>query len=107
MFLGEELLPGVVDFLELWIPRGFLGIKLLRRLVASVQDLARERPELDAVGNETPERRGIVGVVLADLPQITLGAGGGNDRLIGFRQLLPLLEVDVDRALRLTFPPTG
>src|SRR5215471_7205204 len=57
MFLGEELLPGIVDLLELRIARGFLAIEFLRRLVAGAQDLAREWPELDAVRHQPPQRR--------------------------------------------------
>src|SRR5215471_12916148 len=106
VFLGEEFLPRVVDFLELRIARGFLAIEFLRCFVAGVQNLAGERAKLDAVGDQPAERRRIVGVVLADLPHIAFGARGREHCLIGLRQLLPLLEIDVDRALRLAFPPT-
>src|SRR5271163_4707675 len=45
---GEERLPLVVDLLELRVARRFLGIKLLRRVVAGFHDRLRETAELRA-----------------------------------------------------------
>src|SRR4051794_18483367 len=48
MLLGEERLPRLVDGLELRVLRRLLVVEFLRRLVAGVEDLAREGPQLRA-----------------------------------------------------------
>src|SRR5579864_8480015 len=73
VLLLEELAPGFVHLLEFGIARLLLGIELLRRAVAGVQDLARERLQERAVGDEAAQRRGIVGVVFRRHPHIRFG----------------------------------
>src|SRR5579883_1436178 len=75
VLLLEELAPGFVDLLEFGIARLLLGIELLRRAVAGVQDLAREWLQERAIGDEAAQRRGIVGVVFRRHPQIRFGGG--------------------------------
>src|SRR5579864_2166489 len=49
----EKRLPRLVYFFEFRIACRFLGIKLLRRLVAGLQYLAREEAKLDSVCDQT------------------------------------------------------
>src|SRR5437870_4415917 len=82
----EEFLPGLVNRLPLWVLRSVLGIEFLRRLVAGVENLARERPQLCTIGDETTQGCDIVGVVFRQCPCVGLGAGCRYNCLVGFRQ---------------------
>src|SRR6266487_4220604 len=58
-----KLLPRLVHLLELWIAGGALVVNLDRRLMACLHDLARERPQLHACGDEPSQRRRIHRIV--------------------------------------------
>ena len=64
--VAAELLPRLVDLLELVVLRGDLVVDLLRRLVARGHDVVRERLQLDAVADQPLQRRRIERVVLRD-----------------------------------------
>src|ERR1044071_5445870 len=105
--VGTELLPGLVDLL----PRRVLGrlvlVELVGRLLRGAQDVLRELVQLYAALHQPLQRRDILRVVLSHHVDVGLVAGRLDRRLVFLRQLVPFLEIDVERVHRVRFPPSG
>src|SRR5581483_6295880 len=97
----------VIELLELRVALRMLSIHLVGCLVAGLQDGFGEGAQQRAAGNETLEGGRVAMVVLPQHPLPRFARSGGDGRLVGFRQLVPLGEVDQVVALAAAFPPAG
>src|SRR5581483_5357856 len=84
---------------------GQLGVVLDRRLVASLHDGRRERLDDGARGDEALERRRVDGIVPGQHPAVDRVASPRHDRLEGFRQCVPAVEVDDQMHHAAALPP--
>src|SRR5262249_62211841 len=92
--LVPELLPRLIDLLELRISLRETVVDLLGGLVARLHDLPRKRPELDARGNETAQGRRGQSIVLGHHVDVGFGAGRFPNALVVLWALLLRLCVD-------------
>src|SRR5712692_5340401 len=102
--IGRDAL---VELLEQRIGLRDLGVGVLRRLVGRVEDFRRESAQLRARRQQPLHRRRVLRVVLGGLVQAGFADDRHKERLIGLRQLVPLVQVDEHVALGAALPPTG
>src|SRR5262249_13418231 len=103
--IRQEFLPGFVNQLEVWILGGELIVSLEGRFVTGVQDRARKLPQLDAARQQATQCLGVSRVVLGHHQDRRLATRGLKRSAVGFRQRLPVLEIDEKRDLSTAFPP--
>src|SRR6266536_3354599 len=103
--IRQELLPRLVNQLEIRAPASELVVGLERRFVTCVQNWTRKLPQLDSCRHQPAQRLGVSGVVLGHHQDGCFGARRLQRGSIGLRQSLPMLEIDEQCDLSAAFPP--
>ncbi len=103
--LGAEFLPRLVDLAELRVLRSDLLVMFLGGLEARGQDVGGERRQDHAIGDQALQRRRVERVVLRQHPDVGLGAGRLQNRLVLRRQRRPGLDADQQVERRSALPP--
>src|SRR6266851_4425732 len=107
IFVVAKRYDRVPDLLVILVDRRRLGVDLVRGLQTGVHDRGRIHTQLRAGGDQPFQGLRIAGVVSRLHFNVGIARGGGNDRLVGLRQLVPFGQVDNEVQRGASFPPAG